>query len=298
MAQQSLSKQNIINSHKLLSNIYDMNSINHLIHIFNTNIISKYIEKERLNKKLNNTDVYIESSIYGTNKNNTTLQLKIIKNGEDFIHLSIHLAPGWLTAGLNDNGIVHIYKDIYNTHVSKKKKYVLYAIYRLEHPPNKSDSLQFSIDHGYSTTSYPLASSNFNSDIKQYDKEVKKEMDVITNVLNKLFDEDNIDYYIGDYHKKYPIKGNEKIQFIEVDNIEQTNTQIPPLNQIKLQKPVEVNNTINNVLHNINKRTTYVKRKNPGVPMFQTSTNKIRSRFRKHNRTQKRPKPKMYNNML
>lgn len=294
MAQKNpLTKKNIINSHLLFGDIFDLYSINRVVNLFTTGTIARYVEQERTNNNLSNVGVDIISYIYGTNTGNTTLHLQIKKQKKDFIHLSIHLAPGWLTSGTKDNGIVHIYKDIYDTNVYKKKKYLLYAIYRLEHPPNKPGSLQFSIDHGYSTTSYPSASPNFNSDIKQYDSEVKQEMDVITNVLNKLFDEDNIDYYIGDYHKKYPIKSNEQIQFIEVDNIGQTSTQQLPPNQIKLQKPSEVNNTINNVLQNINKRTTYVKRKNPGVPMFHTRTNKTIPTFRKHNRTQKRPKPKM-----
>jgi hypothetical protein len=156
-----------------------------------------------LNKKntKNKKDVQIKSYIYGTNEENTTLHLQINKDNIDFIHLTIHLAPEWLTSGENDNGIIHIYKDIYEKYVSKRKRNLIYAIYHIEHPVNKPHSLHFNITHGYSTILHKDATKDFNSAVTTYDTEIQQEMDVITNVLNKIFDEDNINYYIGDYHK-------------------------------------------------------------------------------------------------
>ncbi len=100
-------------------------------------------------------------------------------------------------------------------------------------------------------------------------------MDVITCVLNKLFDEDNIHYYIGDYHKKYPITNN---------------------NQKNTQQPFEINNKINSVLNNIDTRIQYIKRKNLGVPMFQEYSNKsiLRILYSKaHNKKRKKTHKKI-----
>jgi len=213
--------------------------------------------------------VNITSFVYGTKRSDTTLHLQIKKENEDFIHLSMHMAPEWLSTGEKDNGIVHIYKDVYEKYVSKRKAYTLYAIYSLSHPPNKPNSLIFSITQGYSTSLYPSAPSSFQSAIVKYDDDVKREMDIITIVLNKLFDEDNIDYYIGDYHKKYPININ---------------------NPVKLQQLSEINNTINNVLNNINKRSQYVKRRNIGVLMIRTHNNKSKLTLYRNKHTRKQHK--------
>jgi len=64
----------------------------------------------------------------------------------------------------------------------------LYALIGLIQP--KENSLKFSIDYGYT--------SNFAND-SLHDSDIQKEMNVIIKVLNKLFDEDNKEFYIGEY---------------------------------------------------------------------------------------------------
>ena len=114
--------------------------------------------------------------------------------------------------------MIHIYKNIYkniNASVAKKS---LYALISVKRPINKQHSLEFSIDDGYTTPNVANA--------YLYDPEIQKEMDVIIAVLNRIFDEDNKEYYIG--------------------------------NKDRL---VSIHSRTNNVLENINKRTAFVSRK-------------------------------------
>lgn len=105
-----------------------------------------------------------------------------------------------------------------------------------------------------------------------YDADIKKEMDVITTVLNRLFDEDDIDYYIGDYHKKYPHSTiNQHQQAIEVDNIP-NGTHITHL-PIKMQRLVEIDNTLNDILKDMNKRPAHIRRRNMYVPAINNHPN-------------------------
>ncbi len=114
------SKKDIINSHILLGDVLDRYSINRLVFLFKSGIITNYINEERNAHQLNNNNIHIFSEVYGINDRNTSLFLIIKKQNEDFIHLTIHLAPEWLSSGLKDKGVIHIVKDIYNKSIHRK----------------------------------------------------------------------------------------------------------------------------------------------------------------------------------
>lgn len=240
-----LSKAEVIQSNKLLGHVLGVDTIHHLIELFDTGRIAEYIQQERFIHHLDPNHVEIESKLYGTNDENTSLLIIIRKHGKPFIHLSIHVAPKTLKKGNKEKGVVHIYKDIYDKFIDKSKPYLLYAIYYLqqvENEPideskNQPKSITFSIGYGYSTPIYPDAPQDYIDNVERYDDEVKQEIDVITSVLNKLFDRHNKEYYIGDSKNMY-----------------------------------EINNKLMTVLNNINKRQKHISRKNKGL-MFNQSTN-------------------------
>ncbi len=234
-----IQRNNIIQSQLLFMKYLNKDIINRLIYLFDTksnNNIVKYTEKERKNKGLNNSNVEVISEIYGTNKNKSSLFLIIKKNKIDFIHFTIHLCLNELKP--EDNGIIHFSKDIYFDVINKlvisktKLKKHIYALISVKQPDGKPNSLEFSIGYGYNTLGIP------NSHI--YDPEIQQEMDVIITVLNRLFDENNKEYYIG---IKNGIKNNIK------------NTDL--LTNIHFKT--------NNVLNDINTHTKIVTRKNKGI---------------------------------
>jgi hypothetical protein len=218
-------RQQIINSHALFLKYLDSNNINKLIHLFTNGDIIKYIDDERKIRGLYDPNLTIKSILFGTDKNDSTLLLEIKKNNKVLVHISIHLVAKQFNP--QHTGLIHMYKNIHK--LKKKnilKKPLLYALIKVEHPVNKPHSLSFSIADGYTT----------NQSIKnaaKYDPEIQKEMDVIITVLNRIFDEDNKDYYIGDTNKLYYI-----------------------------------HNKTNNVLQNINNHSKLSTRKNKGVRMF------------------------------
>ena len=206
-----------LQSQLIFGNFLDTNIIVKLIDLFTINInnassntttskIITYIEDERKLQGLNSTNVTIKSELYGTNDNNTALFLKILKNNIEFIHLTIHLVP--TTINDDKDGIIHIYKDIYRPKgiinktksVSSRETNKLYALLSVKQPDGKPHSLEFSIDNKYYKTDVPnIRNSNI------LDLEIGKEMNVIVNVLNKLFDEDDTKFYIGNKDKTYEI---------------------------------------------------------------------------------------------
>lgn len=223
-----------IQSHKLLLNFLDRNSINNLVHLFNaqnTNSkseIVKRIEEEQNVRGIFTPDISVESKVY-TNKNKTdsTLHLQIKKEGIDFLHLSIHLCVQSLNT--KSSGILHVVKNVYDipsSLLSKKElKKITHIPISIQQPAHKQHSLEFSITDGYDT---PLKVQNS----ALYDSLVQKEMDIILTVLNSLFDEDD-EYYIGNKDKLIPIHKN-------------TNT----------------------VLKNMNRYTQHVERKNKGMSIL------------------------------
>lgn len=86
----------IIKSHKKFSNVFDQYMINRLNSWFKNNgKVTDFVREERRRNGLDEINTTVESSVYGINDENTTLQLLIKKHGFDFIHLSIHVAPGF-----------------------------------------------------------------------------------------------------------------------------------------------------------------------------------------------------------
>ena len=230
----------IIQSHRSLCPFLDRFMINRLNTLFKKNgRVAEFVREERRRRGLDEANTTVESMVYGTDKHNSTLLLEIKKNGERFIHLSIHLSPKELGLTIKSTGIVHIVKNIYNKHVSRKKDYLAKSTYAVYQPQGKPHSLQFRIVERYTTPEIPENPESV-SMINQYDEEVKQEMDVLTSVLNKLFDEDDREHYVGDYDVVHHISHDNK----KANNVE-PNT--------------------NNILRNINLHSNAITRKNKGI---------------------------------
>ena len=194
--------------------------------------ITNYIEKERIEKGLDTSTISIKSEIDGEKDRELTLHLRIINDGKDLLHLSIHLSPQSFKP--QDTGAIHIVKNIYSTQeptvLSKKVlKKLKAALITVHEPIDKPNSLEFAIGDGYTTPSEIP-----NSEL--YDPMLQKEMDVILTVLNRLFDEDNKEYYIGNKDKLVPIhtKTNAVLETMNTHNRHVTrknrgSTMLPPI---------------------------------------------------------------------
>jgi hypothetical protein len=251
-------RSNIIKSQTKFGDFLDSDSINKLIHLFDQNnksndSIVKYVQNER-NIRGYNPDIVIKSEVYGTNDENSTLFLKLIKNDIEILHLTIHLISTNLSP--NKKGMIHFVKDIYSKNVTRSKYYKLYTLISIEQPYNKKYSLEFTIADNYNTP------SNIPK-VDIYDHELKREMDVIITVLNRMFDENNNEYYIGNKNKLY-----------------------------------FVHNITNNILNNINAHSIYTKRKNKGnklIPRFNNTKSTITVKYnREKRRTQRKLLHKEY----
>jgi hypothetical protein len=244
---EELYKRNkIIKSQLLLGNFLNVDIINKLIHLFDetsinsTPKIKNYIVNER---KLRGLDNYITvtSEVYGTDMNNSTLHLQLKKDGNDFIHLSIHLVMQKLEP--HNSGMIHIAKNIYKKKNIRSKKIKSYAIILVEQRPDKPNSLHFSIGDGYITPHVKNANI--------YDPLIEQEMDVIITVLNNIFDEDKPEFYIGIKHR---------------NNKHYVN------NNYKLYEPHKI---INTILENMNTHSIIKTRNNKGrkmLPIFDNNT--------------------------
>lgn len=210
-----INKNKIIKSHIHLCKYLNSNIINILIHLFDKEYnnyvnknekVVKYIINERKIRGLEDSTITIESELYGNNNDNInnldpTLFLNVKKNNIDLVHLSIHLCIKELKS--TNSGIIHMRTNYYlktNINKSMSKKTIrkcIYANIEVKQPIDKPNSLEFIIADGYNTPIICNAS--------KYDPGIQKEMDVIITVLNKMFDEDNKEYYIGNTNKLYPI---------------------------------------------------------------------------------------------
>lgn len=205
-----------------LSAIYDRFVINRLnVWFKNDGKITEIVRKERRRRGLEEVNTTVHSLVYGTNKENSSLQLMIKKHGKDFIHLTIHLAPEYLKTDERDAGMVHVVKNVYKSVASTRQTHYLRAIYAIEKIQDKPHSFHFSIQQRYDTP-------HIHNMVDQHDDGVKQEIDVMTAVLNQIFDETN-ENYVGSAHPE----------------------------------PIEQNT--DNILRNMNTRTTYIKRKNVGI---------------------------------
>ncbi len=235
MASESISvnRNAIIKSHIEFGKFLDTDIINKLVHLFsketpkhaNSNYkISKFIEDERNIRGLDNSNIKIVSEVYGETDNNSTLFLSIKKNNIEILHLTIHLIVRSLNS--DGSGIIHISKNIYtNKKLPRRLRIKPYALISVKKPIGKPRSLEFSIEDSYNTAGVP------NAEI--YDPIIQQEMDVIITVLNRIFDEDNKEFYIGN-----------------------PNTF------------AQIHNTTNTVLANINSTRTHVTRKNVGTRLM------------------------------
>jgi hypothetical protein len=193
-----LQRDSIIKSHSKLISFLNADIINKLVNLFdeNNSIISKYIENERKLQGLNSSNIKVVTMLYDETKENSSLIIKIVKDDVEILHLSIHLVPQRLKP--ENSGIIHMYKNIYKSRVSSRKRNKLYALIEVKQPLAKPNSLYFSIADGYNT---PVNVTNS----AKNDPEIQKEMNIIITVLNRLFDEDNNEYYIGNSNKLYNI---------------------------------------------------------------------------------------------
>jgi hypothetical protein len=233
--QQLSNRYNIFQSQTQIVSFLNKDILNALINLFDdSNIdgdkITKYIEDERKARNLN-PNIHIISEVNLKNEKDPTLHLGIKDiNNNEILHFSIHLALGAINPKFT--GIIHISKNIYKIKsIPKPEKKLLYALISVKQPIHKPHSLEFSIDDGYTTTGVKNA--------QLYDPELQQEMDVIIDVLNKIFDETNPNFYIGRQQYIYPV-------------------------YLK----------INSILETLNNHTKYATRKNKGNMIIPTMNNK------------------------
>lgn len=184
---------NIVKSQTKFWDQIDSYIVNRLLHLFdmtsnntvnNNNKLIYYIENERKLHGLDSSGVVVNTSIYIPDNNTVAdLYLNIYKNNKLFVYLTIHLHVSSLNS--KHAGPIHIKKEIYKIEQQINK----YSRIRIIIPEYKQNSLQFLMEPGYNTTE-DIYTNN-------HDYELKQEIDVIISVLNKLFDEDNKEYYIG-----------------------------------------------------------------------------------------------------
>ena len=199
-------RKGVIDGQKRLIEFLDADKFNRLVHLFDEKVdnnadgekhIIKFIQKERQSRGLSDDGVTMYSMVYGECVNNSTLHVNIVKDKIDYIHLSIHLSPIKLIP--KDQGIIHFVKDIYLNlfKFTKSQKRPLYTLVHVDQPPHKPNSLHFFRTDGDRT--------NVDKSKGDYDADLAIEMDVILAVMNRLFDEDDKEYYIGSPDIIYPI---------------------------------------------------------------------------------------------
>lgn len=225
----------IIQSQKLFWSFLDSNMINKLVNLFDDTVqtpdkISKYVDNERRLRGLDNAQVI--GKVYYDDKLKPNFLLELIKNNERFLHISFHLSPELLNP--KETGAIHFRKNIYKQrkNIVKKKKYALISV---EKPINKPNSLKFRIADGYNTP-------GIIADITEI--KLQEEMDIIINVINRVFDE-NDPYYIG-------VKDDVILINLRVDNI---------LNNINKNPLIAVKNKGVRMIGKITKNI-------PAVPVF------------------------------
>ena len=242
-------RQPILQTHITLGSYLDINIIRKLIQLFNntydsynTDKFYKYVEAERKLKKYDNTNISFKQAVHNLEKDDPTLHFSILKNGIELIHLSIHLAMKGLTP--KNSGIIHIKKNIYTKGQPGSIKKKLYALISVQIPTGKPNSLEFTLADGITTPFMPNHQTR--------DPEIQQEMKVIIDVLNKLFDEENKEYYIGSSNSN-----SDKI--------------------------VEIHPNTNRILESINAHTTYYTRKNKGVYLHPLANNQQGLRINSRN---------------
>ena len=280
-----LLRQQILNTQPLFLKFLSLSSINILVHLFDENClcknrhyvrnkkqvhptISHILQEER--KKLKIKSNVTISSYVNKHKNkpgSSTLGLHVKKDGEDFIHLSIHLAPKKLDPA--KEGILHFRKDIFTVKRSSRDIDMHYALIMVEQP--NEDTLRFSIGYGYDTPLSPIATSAI-------DKELQNEMNAIINVLNKLFNPSD-KYYINN-SLNYPLIAANKTNIL-LSNMNK-HTTIATRKNIKNKAYMHSQVLNNSHFDNIN-LPTYVLSRAHKVDRRKTRKLHIRRKYRNDN---------------
>jgi hypothetical protein len=128
----------------------------------------------------------------------------------------------------------------------------MYALITVHQPKDKPKSLEFTVEQEYLTTNLPNTNKN--------DSNLQREMKAILDILNRLFNEENTEYYIG----------NKK---------DMTN----------------VHNKTNEILTRMNTYTKYVTRKNRGTLLGPKPSNQppfILKRNKNKNRKTRKVSPR------
>lgn len=251
------SNYNIVhNSTKNCASTITYNTINNIEElplikptIYKQRTISDYIiealhevPKDTLNKiPVNISSLTINSMIFGMDdKNNkhATLIIEILKNGKKFIHFTLHLVSKTLNA--TNSGIIHFKKNIYHSRQYIKNPFLTYVLIKVEQPEDKLKSLHFTIAYQHIIPNNDSNSRN-NAELKLY-------MNVILNVLNRLFDEDNMQYYIGNRNLLLKLHPKTK-EILQLMNNHTTISQRKNIGTMNI-----INNTNNNIYQRKNKR--------------------------------------------
>ncbi len=114
-------------------------------------------------------------------------------------------------------------------------KKALYTLISVEQPVDKLKSLKFKISNGYETKGV------YNSNI--YDPLLQKEMDVIITVLNRLFDENNKEYYIGNSNSLFHLQNKTNLCLKNINNYTKYVS--------RKNKGIRLIPLVNNIIHNI-----------------------------------------------
>ena len=78
-------REQIIKSQIQFGRFLDADIVNYLVYLFNTNLMTRYIEDERKKSNLTNDNIKIKSESYGENKKNSSLYIGILKNNIEFL---------------------------------------------------------------------------------------------------------------------------------------------------------------------------------------------------------------------
>jgi hypothetical protein len=191
-------RKTVLDSHHILGKFLTRNILNELLKMFdhtsqyNSKKITNILQNVRKEQMLNNSNIEIKSEFYNINpKPNKPndhrhgLHLQLIKNGNEFLHLTIFLEPGSIEP--TSQGMIHFSKNIYTTpKLSKSTKHLPYAVIKVEQISPKS--LHFTLGTGHDTKDL--------QHINRYNTDIKKEMNAMLTTLNRLFNE-NDELYIG-----------------------------------------------------------------------------------------------------
>ena len=140
-------RKSILETQPKFCNILDVDKMNLLIHLFDTETIntplpkiSDYIKEERQIRGLP-SNIKVIHKAYGENHNKSTLLLDIKNSNGSLLHLTIHLCVESLNS--ENAGVLHIARNIYKKRPFNPQKKPLYALITVNQHATKPNSLQF-----------------------------------------------------------------------------------------------------------------------------------------------------------